>query len=103
MHRGYLLLWAFTESVGAGSCDWGILGGIGGGLIGEFGVWRAGDRYRWKHTVSFGLVRDGGVEADRRACVDSRDYSLQGVGGSLRSDGTDRRGCCADAWADGGV
>src|SRR5580698_2847 len=100
MYGGYLLLWAFAESVGAGSCDRWVVGGIGGGVFGESGVWRAGDGYGWEHTVSFGVVRDGGVEANGGAGVDSRDHSLPRVAGSLRADGADGRGRRADAWAD---
>src|SRR5277367_2897360 len=103
MYGRYLLLWAFAESVGAGSCDGRVVGGIGGGVVGESGFWRAGDGYGREHTVPIGLVRDGGVEANCGAGVDSRNYSLPRIAGSLWADGADGGGRRADAWADGGI
>src|ERR1700723_960393 len=100
MYGRYLLLRAFAESLGAGSCNGRVVGGIGSGVVSESGVWRAGDGYGREHTVSFGVVRDGGVEANGGAGVDSRNYSLPRVAGSLWADGADGRGRRADAWAD---
>ena len=93
MHGGYLVLWAFAESVGAGSCDGRLVGGIGGGAVGESCVWRVRYGYGWEHTVSFGVVRDGGAEANGGPGVDSRDYSVSRVARPLRSDGSDCRRC----------